>query len=222
MDVIVDFNLVQGEARSVRWPQPVSFQVPRGQLLLIRTKSAFSAPLFRLCLGFSEPNGGTVTVQCKVPSALERNAVRDLRRTMGCTLDPDGVVANMTIRMNLVVPLVYATGLPLEEAEARADNMLNVMHIAMWSEMRPASVPVEIRQTAALARALCPRPSLLLLENPLGSVEKRETRRLLSLCRAQAETILITTPRSDGVLDEFADAVWDWNDEGFTSAPQAA
>jgi ABC-type lipoprotein export system ATPase subunit len=113
---------------------------------------------------------------------------------------------------------VFATGLEYEEAIARADNMLSVMHLTMWSDIRPASLPAEARQTAALARALCPRPSMLLLENPLASVDNKETRRLLSLCRAQAETLLIATHRGDSILQEFADAVWEWDDEGFRVA----
>lgn len=218
MDVVIDFQHVQGERRSVRWPLPVSFQVQRGQTHLIRTHSELSAPLFRLCLGFSEPSGGTVTVGGKEPAALNRADTRDFRRGMGCALDPDGLVANMSIKMNLIVPLVFATGLEYDEAVARAENMLSVMHLTMWAEVRPASCPAEVRQTAALARALCPRPPVLLLENPLMSVDNKETRRLLSLCRVQAETLLIATHRKDGILHEFADAVWEWDDEGFRVA----
>lgn len=218
MDVIVDFKMVPGERSALKWSGPISFQVPRGNAVLIRTNSTLSAPLFRLCLGFSEPSGGHVSVSGVAPATLSRNDVRELRRGLGCVLEPDGLVANLTLRMNLIVPLVFATGLEYEEAMARAESMLDVMHLAMWSEVRPASLPAEIRQTAALARALCPRPSLLLLENPLASVDTKETRRLLSLCRAQVETLLIATHRNDGILHEFADAVWEWDDEGFRMA----
>lgn len=218
MDVIVDFNLVQGERQSVRWPHAVSFQVPRGSLLLIRTKSAYSAPLFRMCLGFSEPTAGRVSVDGREPATLGRNDVRAFRRGIGSLLDPDGLVANLTIRMNLIVPLVYATGLDFEDAATRADQMLDVMHLTMWANSRPAALPAELRQTASLARALGPRPALLLLENPLASVDNRETRRLLSLCRVQAETLLVATHRNDGILHEFADAVWQWDDDGFRTA----
>jgi len=218
MDVIIDFNLVQGERSALRWPHPVSFQVERGKSVLIRTNSTLSAPLFRLCLGFSEPSGGSVAVTGHDPSALNRNEVRELRRSLGCMLEPDGLVANLTLRMNLIVPLVFASGLEYEEAITRAESMLDVMHLTMWGDVRPASMPAEVRQTAALARALCPRPSLLLLENPLASVDNKETRRLLSLCRVQSETLLIVTHRYDSVLDEFSDAIWQWDDDGFRVA----
>lgn len=218
MDIVVDFNAVQGESNAVRWSQPVSFQIPRGGALLIRTNSTLSAPLFRLCLGFSEPRGGRVTVAGREPATLNRSDVRTLRRSLGCSLEPDGLVANLTLRTNLVVPLVYATGLELDEAVARAENVLDVMHLTMWGDTRPPSLPAEVRQTAALARALAPRPPLLLLENPLASVDARETRRLLSLCRVQSETLLIATHRRDGILHEFVDAVWEWDDDGFRVA----
>jgi len=218
MDVVIDFQHVHGEQRAVRWGSPVSFQVERGQTHVIHTTSELSAPLFRLCLGFSEPSSGTVTVTGKAPATLDRTATRDFRRGLGCALEPDGLVANMTLRMNLVVPLVFATGLTYEDAVARADSMLNVMHLSIWADTRPASAPAEVRQTAALARALASRPPVLLLENPIASVDNKETRRLMSLCRVQSETLLIATHRSDGVLEQFADAVWVWDDEGFRVA----
>jgi ABC-type methionine transport system ATPase subunit len=221
VDLIVDFRMVQGERSSVRWSHPVSFRLERGASYLIRTKSAFSAPLFRMCLGFSEPSSGQVTVEGKSPANLGRQDVRELRRGIGSVLDPDGLVANLPLRMNMIVPLVFASGLEFEEAAARVDSMLDVMHLKMWADVRPAALPAEIRQTAALARALCPRPALLFLENPLASVEDRETRRLLSLCRVQAETLLIATHRNDGILHEFADAVWEWDDDGFRPAGKA-
>lgn len=217
-DVVVDFNLVQGERASVRWPKPVSFVLRRGALLLIKTKSAYSAPLFRMCLGFSEPSNGHVAVNGLAPSTLGRNDVRDYRRGIGTLLDPDGLISNLSIRMNLIVPLVYATGLEFEEAAARADQTLEVMHLTMWADQRPAALPTELRQTAALARALTPRPALMLLENPIASVDHKETRRLLSLCRMQAETLLVATHRNDGILHEFADEVWQWDDDGFRTA----
>ena len=218
MDVVIEVSHVHGERHAVRWPKPVSFQVPRGSLLLIKTKSAYSQPLFRMCLGFSAPSNGTLKVNGRAPADLGRHDVQAFRRDVGSVLDPDGLVANLTIRMNLIVPLVYASGLYFDEAAERADQMLDVMHLTMWGESRPAALPAEIRQTAALARALVPRPALLLLENPISSVDHRETRRLLSLCRVQAETLLVATHRTDGILHEFADAVWVWDDDGFRTA----
>lgn len=218
MDVVIDFSHVQGERASVRWAHPISFQLERGQYYLIRTNSTLSSPMFRLCLGFSDPSVGDVRVEGRAPHAMSRYAVRDFRRTIGCVFEPDGLVANLTLKMNLVVPLVFATGLEYEEAMARADSMLQVMHLSMWADVRPAALPAEIRQTAALARALCPRPALLLLENPLASVDDKETRRLMSLCRAQAETLLVITHRYDSVLNEFSDASFVWDDDGFRTA----
>lgn len=217
-DVIVEFASVQGERSLPRWERPVSFQLPRGTLQLIRTRSAWSSPLLRLCLGFSEPVSGTVRVMGQEPAFLEREAVRQLRRTIGCALEPDGLVANLTLRMNLVVPLVFATGLTTEQAYERADKTLDITHLTIWGNSRPAALPLEVRQIATLARALATRTNVMLLENPLASVDSRETRRLLSLCRAQCETILIATHRKDGILHEFADAVWEWDDDGFRVA----
>jgi ABC-type ATPase involved in cell division len=218
MDNVIEFDAVEGETTSLRWAHPVSFQVARGAAHVIRTRSAFSAPLMRLCLGFSDPRHGRVLVQGKEPSKLAREEIRALRCQMGCTLDPDGLVANMTVLMNLVVPLVFATGLTTAQAVERATGILDLTRLEPYAELRPAALTAEVRQTVALARALCPQPSLLVLENPLASIDQREMRRLMSLCRVQAETMLIATHRKDGLLHEFADAVWEFDEDGFRRA----
>lgn len=218
MDVVVGMNHVAGERAATRWAHPVSFTVERGATHLIRTRSALSTPLFRLCLGFSEPSSGEIVVEGREPWRLARQEIRELRRGIGSVLEPDGLVANLTLRMNVVVPLIYATGLQFEEAMERADQMLNVAHLTMWADLRPAGLPAEIRQAGALARALASRPAVLFLDNPLASVDIRETRRLLSLCKMQVETMLIATHRNDGILHEFADATWLWDDDGFRTA----
>jgi ABC-type methionine transport system ATPase subunit len=218
MDVAVEFENVEGETSSDRWPHPVTFQVPRGGAHVIRTRSAFSAPMLRLCLGFSEPRRGRVVVNGKEPSLLSRGDVRDLRRQTGCTLDPDGLMANMTVRMNLIVPLVFATGMMLGDATQRADQTLELARLTGWANLRPAALSAEVRQTVALARALCSQPQVLLLENPLASADQKEMRRMMSLCRVQAETILIATHRKDTILHEFADAVWELDEDGFRRA----
>jgi ABC-type lipoprotein export system ATPase subunit len=217
-DVVVEFDQVAGERGALKWERTVSLKVPRGTLHLIRTRSTWSSPLLRLCLGFSEPSAGRVTVLGHEPAKLGRNEVRDFRRGMGCILEPDGLVANLTLRMNLMVPLVFASGLTTAEATERTDQILDIMHLTIWEQSRPAAMPLEVRETAALARALSSRPPMVLLENPLASVDTRETRRLLSLCRAQCETLLIATHRKDGILHEFADSVWEWDDDGFRVA----
>lgn len=218
MDVVIEFDRVEGETASLRWPHPVSFQVPRGAAHVIRTRSSFSAPLMRLCLGFADPRGGAVRVQGLEPSRLPRQDIRDLRRRMGCAFDPDGLVANMSVRMNLIVPLVFASGLDSEQARERADSTLHLMRLDPFADLRPASLTAEVRQAVTLARALCAQPSLLVLENPLASIDQREMRRLMSLCRVQAETMLIATHRKDGILHEFADAVWELDEDGFRRA----
>ena len=218
MDVVIDVAHVSGERKATRWAHPVSLQVQRGSAHVIRTRSALSSPLFRLCLGFTEPISGDVRIEGKAPASLGRGDIRALRRGIGSVLDPDGLVANLTLRMNIVVPLIYATGLEFEEAMERAESMLSVMHLTMWGDLRPAGLPGEIRQTAALARALASRPAVLMLDNPLASVDMRETRRLLSLCKMQVETMLIATHRNDGILHEFADQTWIWDDDGFRVA----
>ena len=203
------------------WPAPISIEVGEGGWVVIRTTPARSGALLRLCVGLDEPEApGVIELLGQRPGTLKRDAAFNFRRALGVALQPDGLVSNLSLLRNLVVPLVYSGHRSPDEADRRARVVLEEMHLTEWAEARPSELPPDLRQVAALARALAPEPKLLLLEDPLNAVRSRQALEVLEYCKRQVPTALITTFRRSEPLYDLADALMLWDARGLVAATE--
>ena len=215
MTAAVRFDAVLPQGPAAGWEQPLSFAVPTGAFYVMQAAPAKSGALLRLCLGLAGASAGEVEVLGARPGALDRRAAQRFRRALGTGLVPHGLISNLTLRMNVVMPLVYG-GLALpEEAARRADDVIGACGLARWALERPADVPPDARQRAVVARAVARDPELLLLEDPVWSVDADVAAGLLQLCRARARTVLVVMPRRDAIVSRAADHSASWDDAGF-------
>lgn len=204
------------------WTDVISFEVPVGTWFALRTTPARSAALLRLCVGLDEPLApGVVEVLGKRPGDLGRDAAFNFRRALGVALQPDGLVSNLTLQRNLVVPLVYSGHRSPQEASDRAQAVLDALNLAAYADARPSDLTPDIRQVAAIARALAPEPSLLLLEDPLNAVRSRVAAEVFAYCRSQVPTAMVTSFRRSEPLYEIADSLTLWDARGFVAAGEA-
>lgn len=197
------------------WRQPVTFRIESSQCVAIRTLPGHSAAMLALCIGLTAPERGTVTVLGTTPSALSRRQLGRWRTEVGTVLQPEGLVATLSLRANVIIPLVYTGRLSHGDARVRATEVLDALELMRWADRRPSEVPADVRQRAALARALAPLPSVLLLEDPLASLASRDAARLFQLCREWVPTVVVTTHRRNPALYEVADRVVLWDAAGF-------
>ena len=212
------------ELHDVRLPDqavPISLDVAAGAFVTIVTSPAQGNTLFRVLLGLDTPAGGTVRVLGEEPATLSAQALRRFRRRVGSSLLPDGLMANITLRANVALPLVFGDGCSTDEAHARADEVLARFALRGWAERRPADLPPDKRQVAALARAVAARPELLLLHDPLTSVANSEAVRLMRLCREYATTIVAAVHDDDEAMCRMADAGAVWDDAGYREVVRA-
>ena len=197
------------------WDAPLSFAVPDGSFFLLQASPARAGTLLRLCLGMATARTGDVEVLGARPARLDRRASQRFRREVGTGLVPHGLISNLTLRMNVVVPLVYGGLAQPDEAARRADDAIAACGLARWADERPADAPPDARQRAVVARAIARAPRLLLLEDPVWSVDADVAAELLALCRARVRTVLVALPRRDDVVSRLADHVASWDDAAF-------
>jgi ABC-type transporter Mla maintaining outer membrane lipid asymmetry ATPase subunit MlaF len=197
------------------WTTPLTMDVPEGSFQVIRTTPLRSAPFMRLCVGLFSPGSGTIAVLGEDPGSLRRAEAQRFRRSLGVAMLPDGLISNLSMRMNIVVPLVYSGKAHVAEATRMADAALAECGLAKWANNRPASIPPDVRQLAVVARAIAHQPRLLLLEDPFSSVKSRDAVALAAVCRNSARTVVIATHRRNEALYRFADRTAFWDDRGY-------
>jgi len=207
MSTAVRFTDVVAPA-SMDWPGPISFDIPEGAFCVVHTTMSLSTQLTRLAVGLREPTAGTVDVLGVNPGGLTRWQAQRFRRRLGVGFsEPAGLVSNLSLRMNLIVPLLYSGSAEMSRASERADRALAECGISAWADVRPAELPPDVAREAVVARAIVRDPELLILEDPVGPLREARAGFLLSLCRQRSRTGILTTTERESVIYDHADMI---------------
>lgn len=196
------------------WPGALDLDIESGSTTVIWTLPSLAAPLIRLCVGLRSPVVGQVFVLGEEAGLLSRFEGMKFRRRLGVAMQPGGLISNVTLRTNLMVPLLYAGVADMKASQVLVDDILGAVGITRWAEQRPADVPPEVRQAAIVARALVRRPELLLLEAPFRALRVRRGEELMNLCRERAGTVVIVETENEPWLFERADTLVTLDERG--------
>lgn len=186
---------------------PWSFVVEEGTLSGVITSPTNGEAIVRLCAGTMVPASGTVLVLGSNPVEGSRFQQLRFRRRVGICFHREGLTNNLTVRQNLLVPMVFAGGLGAQEAELRATAILQRLKLERWADARPMALPPEVRITVGIARAAVHEPELLILEDPATDLPPDLAEDLLFWCRERSGTMLVS-PRT--VAAPLTDLVDTW------------
>lgn len=186
---------------------PASGAVPEGGVHVVACPANGAAVLVRTCLGFQPPRDGRVRVCGEEPYLLPRAALQAFRRRVCAWLLPPALLSNATLHLNVMLPMLHDPRIAPDTARDRAAEMLERCGIAEWSGVRPSDVPPPVRTRGALARALAPRPQLLLTEDFVARVGHAEMEWIVDLCRERAQTVVIATASAERI-SQLADSVF--------------
>ena len=196
------------------WPGPLDLTVLTGSTTVIWTLPSLAIPLIRLCVGLRSPVVGRVWVLGEEAGLMTRFEGMVFRRRLGVAMQPGGLISNVTLRTNLMIPLLYGGLADTDQSQLLVDDVLGAIGIAHWADRRPADVPPEVRQAAILARALVRRPELVVLEAPFRALRLKRGEELLNLCRERAGTLLIVETENEPWLFERADVLVTLDERG--------
>ena len=163
--------------------------------------------LLSLIGALDRPTSGTVDVDgMRVSDADGAALARYHRETVGFVFQHHHLLAHLTPVANVELPLIGA-GVPRAERRDRAHELLEEVGLSHRADALIPHLSGGERQRVALARALANDPSLLLADEPTGSLDTAATERVLSLLDSSRErrgmTMLIVT--YDSVVASRAD-----------------
>jgi putative spermidine/putrescine transport system ATP-binding protein len=170
--VVEDFNLDVGSGEFV------SFLGPSG---------CGKTTVLRMVAGFEEPTAGRILVGGKDITFLKPN-----QRNIGMVFQAYALFPNLTVAQNIGFGLKVA-GMAKAEANARVAEMLEMIKLPQFGDRYPYQLSGGQQQRIALARALAPRPKLLLLDEPLSALDAKVRVSLREEIRAIQKQLGITT-----------------------------
>jgi putrescine transport system ATP-binding protein len=123
--------------------------------------------LMRMVAGFDEPTRGQVTL-----GGQDLKGIPPYRRPVNMMFQSYALFPHMTIEDNIGFGLKQQ-GASREEINTRVAEMLKLVKLEKFIGRKPHQLSGGQRQRVALARSLAPRPKVLLLDEPLGALDKK-------------------------------------------------
>jgi spermidine/putrescine ABC transporter ATP-binding subunit len=143
--------------------------------------------LLRCVAGFVAPDSGTILFDGK---PVERIPVN--RRGIGMVFQHYALFPHMTVFDNVAFGL-SVRGIGRSETRRRVGEMLELVRLGRFEGRKPRQLSGGQQQRVALARALVTRPKVLLLDEPLGALDKRLRQEMqIELKQIQREVGLTT------------------------------
>jgi len=146
----------------------VSLQIGRGEFFsLLGPSGCGKTTLLRMIGGFAFPDEGAIALDREDITALPPN-----RRPTNMVFQSYAIFPHLNVRDNIAYGL-RVERLTAAERNARVDEALAMIRLQGYGERRAQQLSGGERQRVALARALVKRPKVLLLDEPLGALDKR-------------------------------------------------
>ena len=146
----------------------VSLDIYRGEIFcLLGGSGCGKTTLLRMLAGFESPTSGRIQID-----GQDMAGIPPYQRPVNMMFQSYALFPHMTVAANVAFGLEQE-GVARGEIERRVGEMLDVVRLGEFARRKPHQLSGGQRQRVALARALVKRPKLLLLDEPLGALDKK-------------------------------------------------
>ena len=167
----------------------VNLQIKQGDLFaLVGPSGCGKTTLLRILAGFEKPSEGTIL--------LDGHDITDLppyERPINMMFQSYALFPHMNVRDNVAFGLKYLNSpISKEEIKTRVEEALHMVGMDYFMFRKPEQLSGGQKQRVALARSLVRRPKVLLLDEPLGALD-RKTRENTQIELIKIQTMLDLT-----------------------------
>ena len=167
-EVLVKIDRVTKKFDEMVAVDDVSLTIRKGEIFaLLGGSGCGKSTLLRMLAGFERPSEGRIY--------LDGQDITDLppyERPINMMFQSYALFPHMSVEQNIAFGLKQ-DGLPKAEIDARVAEMLKLVQMTQYAQRKPHQLSGGQRQRVALARSLAKRPKLLLLDEPMGALDKK-------------------------------------------------
>ena len=134
---------------------------------LLGSSGCGKSTLLRMLAGFETPTSGSILLDGE-----ELIGVPPYKRPVNMMFQSYALFPYMTVKQNIAFGLKQEH-LPKNQIEERVEKMLHLVHMEDYVDRKPFQLSGGQRQRVALARSLAKEPRVLLLDEPMGALDKK-------------------------------------------------
>ena len=148
--------------------EDVSLTIYKGEIFaLLGPSGCGKSTLLRMLAGFEQPTEGQIVLD-----GQDLSHVPPYQRPINMMFQSYALFPHMTVEQNIAFGLKQDK-MPRGEITERVAEMLSLVHMQEFAKRKPHQLSGGQRQRVALARSLAKRPKLLLLDEPMGALDKK-------------------------------------------------
>jgi putrescine transport system ATP-binding protein len=161
-DVVKDFG---GGVKAVNH---VSLDIGQGEIFaLLGSSGCGKSTLLRMLAGFEAPTAGRIVL-----NGQDLGGLPPYERPINMMFQSYALFPHLTVWDNIAFGL-RRDGQPKDKVAARVEAMLKLVQLPKFAKRKPHQLSGGQQQRVALARSLAKTPQLLLLDEPLGALDKK-------------------------------------------------
>ena len=146
----------------------VSLEINKGEIFaLLGGSGSGKSTLLRMLAGFERPTEGRIFLD-----GVDITDMPPYERPINMMFQSYALFPHMTVAQNIAFGLKQDK-MSGAEIDARVNEMLKLVHMSQYAKRKPHQLSGGQRQRVALARSLAKRPKLLLLDEPMGALDKK-------------------------------------------------
>lgn len=173
-----------------------SFSLDKGEFVAVVGESGSGkSTLLNLVGGLDNPTEGRVIIDGNDIFALKDKEMTIFRRrNIGFIFQAFNLIPELTVEQNILFPILLDKGKPDKEY---LEELLDVLGLKSRRNHLPSELSGGQQQRVAIGRALFPRPSLILADEPTGNLDSKNSREVIALMKETSkkyeQTILMIT-----------------------------
>ena len=151
----------------------VSLDIHKGEFFsLLGSSGCGKTTLLRMLAGFETPSSGRIFID-----GVDITEVPPYKRPINMMFQSYALFPHMSVEDNIAFGLKQE-GMAKAERKERVAEMMSLVQISPFAKRKPHQLSGGQRQRVALARALAKQPKILLLDEPLGALDKNCAKKL--------------------------------------------
>ncbi len=164
----IRFQKVTKDFGTIRVVEDLDLDIARGEFVsLLGPSGSGKTTLLMMLAGFESVSGGAIV--------LDGQKINDLpahKRDMGVVFQNYALFPHMTVAKNVAFPLEMR-GTAKAEVASRVQKALDMVQLGQMADRLPGQLSGGQQQRVALARALVFEPRVVLMDEPLGALDKQ-------------------------------------------------
>ncbi|CAH2214532.1 ABC transporter ATP-binding protein [Tepidibacter aestuarii] len=194
----LDFNYKNSKEKTI---DNFNIDINKGEIIAILGESGSGkSTILRLISGLEVPSSGHIKVDNRV--LVDKNYfLQPEKRGVGMVFQDYALFPHMTVGQNIKFGL---KNMQLKEKEIRVKEVLNLVDLEGYEKRYPHELSGGQQQRIALARALAPQPSLLLMDEPFSNLDanlkskiREELKKIID--KSGITSIFVTHDKEDAI-----------------------